>query len=591
MKRNALSFFLRMIKPFSLMISVQLFIMMIWAFDASFRPYLVKIMLDTITQATPDNVGQLLFYPVTAYLAMTLCITLIFRLYDYIWLYVNPGIKRHVGEHVVGKMLKHSQRFYQSNFSGAITNKVKDLSNGVPDLLCLVLEQFIPTLFAVIIALIFLGSVHLYFAVGLSCWVFLYVMGSVFLTKPAALLSRNAAEARSELTGYYVDLFNNIMSVRLFSGYKNEEKLTRKKFDLYVSAERAKDKFFQKLFFFQGATFFIYQAISIYLLVKGIQKGILTPGDFTLILSINLEIIHILWTFSRDIGDYATIIGTLQQGLEALYHPHDVVDKAHAELLSINKGGIVYDNVCFGHRAQGYFFKNLKVKIKPGEKIGLVGFSGGGKTTFVNLLLRLYDIAEGSIKIDGQNIQDITQDSLRHAIGFIPQEPGLFQRSILENIRYGKRDASLEEVQHAAMKARAHDFIMKLPQQYDTEIGERGLRLSGGQRQRIAIARAILKNAPILILDEATSQLDSLTEQDIQASLNDLMNDKTTLVIAHRLSTLQKMDRILVFDNGVIVQDGTHHQLASQVGLYQQLWNAQMEGLLQIEAEDESQPE
>jgi len=220
------------------------------------------------------------------------------------------------------------------------------------------------------------------------------------------------------------------------------------------------------------------------------------------------------------------------------------------------------------------------VIIKPGQKVGLVGYSGSGKSTFVNLILRLFDVTEGAIKIDGQDIREVTQDSLHEAIAMIPQDPSLFHRSIFENILYGRKDATNEEVIKAAKRAYAHEFIVTLSQGYDTQVGERGVRLSGGQRQRIAIARAILKNAPILILDEATSQLDSVTEIEIQQSLWNLMQHKTSLVIAHRLSTLLSMDRILVFDQGCIVEDGSHQELLDQNGLYKQLWEAQIGGFL-----------
>jgi ATP-binding cassette subfamily B protein len=218
--------------------------------------------------------------------------------------------------------------------------------------------------------------------------------------------------------------------------------------------------------------------------------------------------------------------------------------------------------------------------IQPGQKVGLVGYSGSGKSTFVNLILRLFDVTAGRIMIDGQDIRDVTQDSLHHCIAMIPQEPSLFHRSIMNNIKYGCINATFDDVIAAAKKAHAHDFIIELSQGYDMLVGERGIKLSGGQRQRIVIARAILKDAPILILDEATSQLDSVTENQIQESLWDLMQNKTTLVIAHRLSTLLHMDRILVFDQGTIVEDGTHEGLLAKNGLYKQLWEAQIGGFL-----------
>ena len=260
--------------------------------------------------------------------------------------------------------------------------------------------------------------------------------------------------------------------------------------------------------------------------------------------------------------------------------PLDIQDKPDATALCITHGEIIFDKVGFHYKGTTPLFDKLPVTIEAGQKVGLVGYSGGGKTTFCNLILRLYDVTAGRITIDNQDIRDVMQDSLRAHIGMIPQDPSLFHRTLMENIRYGKDDATDDEVIEAAKRAHAHDFIAKLPNGYEALVGERGVKLSGGQRQRIAIARAILKNAPILMLDEATSQLDSVTEREIQDSLWDLMQGKTTIVIAHRLSTLLHMDRILVFDAGRIVEDGTHNELLARAGLYKTLWDAQVGGFL-----------
>ncbi len=248
--------------------------------------------------------------------------------------------------------------------------------------------------------------------------------------------------------------------------------------------------------------------------------------------------------------------------------------------LKVTKGIISFDRVLFHYKGITPLFHNKSVIIEAGQKAGLVGYSGSGKSTFVNLILRLYDVTEGYILIDGQDIRGCTQDSLRKNIAMIPQDPSLFHRTLMENIRYGRIDANDESVVEAAKRAHAHEFIAKLPQGYNSLVGERGVKLSGGQRQRIAIARAILKNAPILILDEATSALDSVVESDIQQSLWELMQGKTTIVIAHRLSTLLHMDRILVFDMGKIVEDGTHTELLAMNGMYKTLWEAQVGGFL-----------
>ena len=279
--------------------------------------------------------------------------------------------------------------------------------------------------------------------------------------------------------------------------------------------------------------------------------------------------------------DYLTdCIGKCNQSLKSLFVPLDLVDAPGATDIHITKGEIQFDHVDFSYKNTNPLFKNKSIIIPPGQKVGLVGYSGGGKTTFVNLILRLYDINGGRILIDGQDIATVTQDSLRAHIGMIPQDSSLFHRTLMDNIRYGRTDATEAEVNDAAKRAHAHEFIEQLPDGYASLVGERSIKLSGGQRQRIAIARAMLKNAPILILDEATSALDSVTEHVIQIAINDLMRDKTSLVIAHRLSTLLHMDRILVFDKGKIVEDGTHNELLTKAGVYKTLWDAQVGGFL-----------
>jgi len=268
--------------------------------------------------------------------------------------------------------------------------------------------------------------------------------------------------------------------------------------------------------------------------------------------------------------------------MEILSQEPEVLDPVSPEPVRITAGAISFDKVIFSHDgADDALFDNLNLHIKPGEKIGLVGHSGSGKTTLTRILLRFSDIDGGSITIDGQNIAAITQDDLRRSIAYVPQEPLLFHRSIRENIAYGKPDATDGEIRAAAQKANAADFIEKLPDGYGTMVGERGVKLSGGQRQRIAIARAILKNAPILVLDEATSALDSESELLIQAALNQLMEQRTAIVIAHRLSTIQKMDRILVLEKGTIVEQGSHAELVNKKGVYAQLWAHQSGGFIE----------
>lgn len=305
-----------------------------------------------------------------------------------------------------------------------------------------------------------------------------------------------------------------------------------------------------------------------------------TIGDFALIIGLTHFVIENVWLLAEMIGQINEATGAAKQSLKAIFIPIEIADKPDTKELIVTKGEIIFDKVHFQYKGTASLFQNKSIVIPSGQKVGLVGYSGSGKSTFVNLILRLYDIQNGEILIDNQDIRDVTQESLHQNIGMIPQDPSLFHRSLMENIRYGRIDATNEEVIEAAKKAHAHEFIDKLPLKYGSLVGEKGIKLSGGQRQRIAIARAILKNAPILILDEATSALDSVVEHEIQESLKNLMNRKTTIVIAHRLSTLLNMDRILVFDNGIIVEDGKHEELLKNGGRYKELWDGQVGGFL-----------
>ena len=312
------------------------------------------------------------------------------------------------------------------------------------------------------------------------------------------------------------------------------------------------------------------------------SKGEITIGDFALVLSLCTSVSYDLWTFAQDIGDLFEEFNNLKQSLSLLIenNAEDQIDLKTQDLI-VKKGEIQFKDVSFSYQFGKSLFYKKNFVIEGKQKIGLVGFSGSGKTTLINLICKLYRIESGEILIDGQNIAEVSDGSLRKYISMIPQNPTLFNRTIKENLTYGAENVTDEEMYEASKKAYIHDFIMSLPDKYDTICSEQGNNLSGGQRQRIAIARAILKNAPILILDEATSALDSVTEQQIQKSLNSLMQNRTVLVIAHRLGTVVDMDRILVFQEGVIVEDGRHEDLIKKTeGLYQRLWKLQIGGKL-----------
>lgn len=329
-----------------------------------------------------------------------------------------------------------------------------------------------------------------------------------------------------------------------------------------------------------GVVLFVAVTAMFSVLLMKWSEGLVSTGEFVLVLSLMSQISYILVFIGQAFNSMAESFGEMEEGLDDLLVPYEIIDTPGAAALKVGEADVVWKNVNFAFDEKDVF-KNFNLNIEVGQRVGLVGPSGAGKTTFVSLLLRQHDLDGGEIKIDDQNISAVTQDSLRENIAVVPQEPMLFHRSIRENIVYGKPNATDEEVIEVAKKTQAHDFISDLPDGYETLVGERGIKLSGGQKQRVAIARAMLKDAPILVLDEATSALDSESEVAIQKALHELMEGKTVVAIAHRLSTLREMDRIIVMEDGKIKEDGNHDSLASSGGTYQKLWEHQAGGFLQ----------
>lgn len=553
----------------------------VWAIDISLRPYLLKIILNRVSIGAPQDVFSFLALPVIAYLAVTLMVVTIFRLYGYfIEIKMIPSMRKSISCIAIGSMMDKSYNYYQNNYSGSLSNKINDLVSSVPDLVQISIDRFFSHSLALLFAIITLWQVSALFSAVMLIWSSLFIIGSLYFAKHMTGLAENWSELGSKVVGKSADIISNILSVRLFAAKNRELTSYGSICDKTVKAERKLQWAYFWFWSFHGYSIFILLIINFYLLLKGRQEGWITVGDFALVLVLNISIVDFMAQLGKDFSQYSKLFGRITQALNAVLNTAETKDVPGATKLIVNNGSICFDNVHFKYSNAEPLFENKSIVIEPGQKVGLVGYSGGGKTTFVNLILRLHDVDAGTISIDNQNIYAVTQDSLHKAIGMIPQDPSLFHRSLMENIHYGRLDATDEEVIKAAKQAHAHEFIAKLPQGYKSLVGERGVKLSGGQRQRIAIARAFLKNAPILILDEATSQLDSVTEKIIQDSLWNLMQEKTTIVIAHRLSTLLHMDRILVFENGKIVEDGSHRALLAKHGLYKTLWDAQVGGFL-----------
>ena len=579
--KEVAAFIFEVLASFRNNIFVMYVVAVIWAVDLSLKPYVLKIIVDRVAEGRSHHLLEHVSGPAIIYFLMILIPPTIFRFYDYfISIRMIPSLRRTIADSSFNSLLKQSYSFYQNNFAGGLSNKVNDLTGNIPEIVQIVIDRFIAHLLAIIIAVIILWQVNYIFALVMFFWVTLCISGSILMSNKLSDLSDKWSECGSMITGKIVDSLSNILSVQLFARDKGESTSLSLACD---EAARAEEKFQWSLFwiwFCYGYSFVMVQGLSLYFLLTGHKDGWITAGDFVVVLSINYSIIDLLWQFTKDFSQFSKLWGKVTQALRSIQTIPEIQDADDAKILRVKKGKIIFDEVKFHYKGTDPLFQNKSITIEASQKVGLVGYSGSGKTTFVNLILRLYEINQGRILIDNQDIKEVSQNSLRANIAMIAQDPSLFHRSLMDNIRYGRIEASDEEVILAAKNAHAHEFITNLPEAYETMVGERGIKLSGGQRQRISIARAFLKNAPILIMDEATSQLDSLTESYIQESLWELMQGKTTIVIAHRLSTLLHMDRILVFEKGKIIEDGTHQELLERNGLYKNLWESQVGGFL-----------
>jgi ATP-binding cassette subfamily B protein len=495
--------------------------------------------------------------------------------------YIQRDIYRQVFDH----LLKLSANFHANHFGGSLVSQTSKLAGAYVRFTDTTLFQVLGLFWALVFASVLLVGRAPLFVILLIAFTIIYMAMAVAITGKIRRLNEIEADASNEQTGQLADAITNVMAIKSFSASKAEAKRfakTSEKARLSM-VDVMKATLNREIAFASVGT--TINAISIVLAAASIVIWDANIATVFLILNYTTDILIRLWEFSTQaLRNYNRAIGDSKAMIDILAIQPAIKDPEHPEKSRIKKGAIEFRNMQFAHAGSNQedpLFGGLNVSISASEKIGLVGHSGSGKTTLTRLLLRFSDVTGGEILIDGQNIAHISQDDLRKAIAYVPQEPLLFHRSIRENIAYGKPEASDKEIIAAAKKAHAMEFIDKLPEGMDTLVGERGVKLSGGQRQRIAIARALLKDAPILVLDEATSALDSESEKLIQAALWELMKNRTAIVIAHRLSTIQKMDRILVLEDGNIVEQGNHENLVKKQGVYAQLWAHQSGGFIE----------
>jgi ATP-binding cassette subfamily B protein len=538
--------------------------------------YAVKFLVDTLAGHTPARGVWLAFVLLAALIAAD---NLLWRLASWIanfsFVGVTGDLRRDLFRHLTG----HAPSYFMDRLPGTLTSRVTATSNAVYSIENMVVWNVLPPCAATVGAVAFVMTVSGPMAAILVVIAVVVVVAMFRLAAAGKPLHHDFADKAAAVDGEMVDVIGNMPVVRAFGGLVREHRRFDATLEREIGARRRSLRYLERLRLLHAITTVI---LTIGLLAWAIvlwQRGAATTGDVVLVCTLGLAVLHATRDLAVALVDVTQHMARLSEALGTLLIPHELRDHPEAAPLVRCGASIVFDDVSFGYPDGRKVFTNLRLQLAPGQRVGLVGRSGSGKSTLLTLLQRFHDVQQGRILIDGQDISRVTQQSMREAISVVPQDISLFHRSVMENIRYGRPDASDEEVLEAAIAAMCHDFIEALPDGFSTVVGERGVKLSGGQRQRIAIARAFLKDAPILLLDEATSALDIDSEEAIRQALSRLMRGRTVVAIAHRLSTLRSFDRIIVLHDGRVDQDGPPDKLLRQNGLYRQLVMREMNRL------------
>ena len=499
-----------------------------------------------------------------------------------VWTF-ETAMQRDLYAQCFSKLTNQTLFFHSNKFGGSLVSQTNKLVGAVESFWDTIIWSVLPLVVSLVGSIIVLSTLLWQYALFLLIFSIVFSIVVYYGSKPMAKLTKKEAKSSNKLNGQLADVISNVLAVKSSGAEATEQKFFTKTVNSWRDSSLDVMRGFLKVSTIYSSINMVIKIGAIAFAVYAAQNNLVSVASVYLIITYTGSVAHELWNMNGIMRNYNRIIGNANDMVEILQTPTTLIDKSDSKL-KVTNGEISMDKITFTHdEGQGdTLFQDFSLDIKPGEKIGLVGASGSGKTTLTKLLLRFADIDSGKITIDGQDISEVTQASLRAKIAYVPQEPLLFHRSVRENIAYGRPDATDAEIEEAAKKAGAYDFIIGLKDGFDTMVGERGIKLSGGQRQRVAIARAILKDAPILVLDEATSALDSESEALIQKSLETLMKNRTSIVIAHRLSTIAKLDRIIVLKNGKIVEDGSHDELINKKrGVYAKLWARQSGGFIE----------
>ena len=539
--------------------------------------YAVKLVVDAFTETKIPEYADLI-YPISIYVGAIFIMETAWRLSHFAWMKSQPFVRISITAKAYDYIQNHSYKFFQNTHSGSITSKIKGIVAGYNNLWFGIHHRLAVPILQILVTIIALGFINLQLFFFMILWSCIFFPIMLRMSFKVSKLAEETTDSQHKAMGFIADNITNIFSLFSFSSRSRE----LKEINNFLKNDTARKDYawikYELIMAFVGIFFYTSMIISLFIFMIHLRRiGVITTGDFVFVMSVTYFLVDNIWKLTSEIGDFIGKMGDFKSSFSILQTAQNTIDQPNAPDLKVSKGKIEFKNINFKYE-NNIVFKNLNIEIKAGEKIGLVGHSGVGKSTLTSLLLKNFAVTKGDILIDNQSIYAVNSDSLRSQIALIPQDTLLFHRSIGKNIGYAKENATQNEIEEAAKKAHIHEFITELKDGYNTLVGERGIKLSGGQRQRISIARAILKDAPILILDEATSSLDSHTEKQIQESLNLLIEDKskTVIAIAHRLSTLKHMDRIIVIDEGKIAEEGKHNQLLkNKSSLYKKLWELQ----------------
>lgn len=581
--KTPLKFLVAVSKPYRWYALSALFFVTLSSGITALEPILYKYIVDAIAIVERGGSYHGVILWVGIYMAAMVIGMALWRTVNYLAAFWVLGVRVTARQSLTEYLFRHSHNYFENRFAGSTANKISHAADGVKntaqDIVFGVWQFVVSMLVSLVVAFTANVSIGVVFVI----WLAVAIPINYSFAKKRSGYSARAQAAETKLRGTAVDVVSNIRAVQEYArGFFEMGLMKNLILDRY-DAGLKNWMFGQKVSFVNSGMQLFFVGIMLSAITYLAYLGRATPGSIVLVFALTTSVGERIFWLSNQIATLSENWGEIREGIEDILNEHEIPDVFGARPLEVTKGDIAFTDATFAYNEGEAVVQGFSLSIPPGQKVGLIGRSGAGKTTLVKLLLRHYELTGGSITIDGQNISEITQESLRDNVAVVPQEPLLFHRSIRENISYGKEEATDEEVVHAATLAEAHEFIEKLSQGYDTTVGERGVKLSGGQRQRVAIARALLKPAKVLILDEATSALDSESEAAIQQALRALMVGKTVIAIAHRLSTLREMDRLLVLDQGVIVEDGSHDELVAKNGVYASLWERQSGGYLKDE--------